>query len=317
MDTESIIAPALALPEVAAWPSMIQLLERAERKPRLDWRLPLLACQVLGRDTSSAIPGAAAIACIQISIILVDDMLDEDPRGEHLRSGVGPTANLALALQAAAFRVVAQATIEAPVRTAVIDSLATMCLATSLGQHLDVQNLDGEKNYWKVVRAKSTPFYATALHVGALLGGAAPPVTEGLRDLGILIGEIIQIRDDLVDAFQTPANPDWRQGRTNLALLYARTASHADRARFAELLLQAAELHALRQAQQILIDCGAVSYCVYQLIRRQQEAKRLLDSLSPPNPDPLADLLARQTSPVVSLMETVGVEAPAELWKEF
>ena len=123
--------------------------------------------------------------------------------------------------------------------------------------------------------------------------------------------------DDLVDAFQTPANPDWQQGRNNLPLLYARTASHPARARFIDLLPRASEAQALRQAQQILIDSGAVSYCVYQLIRRQQEAKTLLDSLSPPNPDPLADLLARQTSPVVSLMETVGVEAPAELWKEF
>ena len=317
MDTESIIAPALALPEVAAWPGMVELLERAERKPRLDWKLPLLACQVLGRDTSLAIPGAAAIACIQISIILVDDMLDEDPRGEHLRSGVGPTANLALALQAAAFRVIGQAAVGADRRAGVIDSLAAMCLATSLGQHLDVQNLDGEENYWKVVRAKSTPFYAAALHVGALLAGATVPVTEGLRDLGILIGEIIQIRDDLVDAFQAPANPDWQQGRNNLALLYARTASHPERARFIELLPEASDAQALRQAQKILIDSGAVSYCAYQLIRRRQEAKRLLDSLPLNCPVPITNLLARQTSPVVSLLETVGVEGSAELVKGF
>ena len=99
-----------------------------------------------------------------------------------------------------------------------------------------MQNLEGEENYWRVVRAKSTPFYGAALQIGALLGGASPAVATGLRDLGVLIGEIIQIHDDLLDAFQTPANPDWEQGRNNLPVLYARTADHPDRVRFVGLL---------------------------------------------------------------------------------
>ena len=96
---------------------------------------------------------------------------------------------------------------------AVTASLAHLALATALGQHLDVQHLEGEANYWKVVRAKSTPFYGAALHVGALLGNATPEVAEGMRDLGVLLGEIIQIHDDLLDAFHTPANPDWTGGQ--------------------------------------------------------------------------------------------------------
>jgi geranylgeranyl diphosphate synthase type I len=312
---ESIKAHVLALPEVAAWPEMAGFFERKSR-PRPDWNSPLLACQAVGGDASLTTPGAAAIACLQVSIILVDDMLDEDPRGEHLRRGSGPTANLALAFQAAAFRVIEQAAVSADRRAAVIASLAWLALATALGQHWDVQNLNGEKNYWKVVRAKSTPFYGAALHVGALLGGASDPVAEGLRDFGVLIGEIIQIRDDLFDAFQTPANPDWKQGRNNLPILFARTADHLDRARFLDLLPRTDDPLALQEAQQILIHCGAVSYCAYHLVKRHREARQLLEGIPLADPAPMMDLLARETQPLVELLRTSGVEIPVDLLVE-
>jgi len=89
--------------------------------------------------------------------------------------------------------------------------------------------------------------------VGALLGNASHQVAVSLRGLGILIGEIVQISDDLSDAFQTPASPDWTQGRPSLPILYASTADHPDRARFMDLLLQGDDPQALREAQQILV----------------------------------------------------------------
>jgi len=313
MNVESIRAHVLALPEVAVWPEIASFFERAACKPRPSWNLPALACQAVGGAVAAATPGAAAVACMQISIILVDDMLDEDPRGEHLRSGSGPTANLALAFQAAAFRVVEQAIADAERRVAVIASLARLALGTALGQHWDVQNLEGETNYWKVVRAKSTPFYAAALHIGALLGNANAEVAASLRDLGVVIGEIVQIRDDLLDAFQTPANPDWTQGRTNLPILYALRASHPDRTLFVDLLPRIDDPQALREAQQILIQCGAVSYCVYHLCKRHREARQLLENIPLADPTPMMDLLARQVQLVVKLLQTAGTEIPLDL----
>jgi len=310
---DSIKACLLAVPEVAAWPEMAGVFEQTGSMPRLDWSLPLLACRAVGGDASQMTPGAAALACMQISIILVDDLLDNDPRGEHLRSGIGPTANLALAFQAAAFRLVEQAPVSVERRSAVTASLAWLALTTALGQHWDAQNLDGEANYWKVVQAKSTPFYAAALHVGALLGGADPSTAEGLRDFGALIGEGIQIQDDLLDAFQTPANPDWRQGRNNLLLLYAHQARHPARSRFLELLPRIDDPQALQEAQQILIRCGAVSYGAYLLLQRYQTARDRLSQLSLADPAPLLELLTRQTEPLAKLLQTIGAEIPEEL----
>ena len=314
--TERILAHVLAIPEIAAWPVLCRLFERAASQPRPDWQWPLIACRAVGGDADVALPGAAAIACMYVSIILVDDMLDEDPRGEHLRSGAGPTANLALALQAAAFRVVDQAAAGAERRAAVTASLARLALGTALGQHMDAQNLDGEAGYWRVVRAKSTPFYGSALHVGALLGDADPDVAEELRALGTVFGEVIQIHDDLLDAFQVPAAPDWTQGRPSLPILYARTAGHPDRARFVALLAQADDPTALRQAQQILIHCGAVSYCAYHLAERHREARRLLAEMPLADPTPIADLMAQLTQPLVALLASVGAALPPALAEE-
>ncbi len=312
-EAEQIQACVLALPEVAAWPEMAGLFERSSAAPHSDWSLPGMACQAVGGDEAAAIPGAAALACLQISIILVDDMLDDDPRGAHLRLGPGPAANLALAWQAAAIRLVEQAPVSIERRAAVVASLAGMALTTALGQQWDAQNLAGEENYWKVVRAKSTPFYAAALHVGALLGGAEAGVAEGLRDFGALIGEVIQIQDDLLDAFQTPANPDWKQGRNNLLLLYALTAQHPARPRFLELLSRIDDPSALQEAQQVLIGCGAISYAVYQLIQRYHAARQRLDALPLADPTPMQALLDRQTQPLASLLKTIGVDVPEEL----
>ena len=64
----------------------------------------------MGADDAIALPAVAAIACLQISIILVDDILDDDPRGAYHRLGAGRAANLGLAFQAAALKLLAAAT---------------------------------------------------------------------------------------------------------------------------------------------------------------------------------------------------------------
>ncbi|MGQ0602598.1 MAG: polyprenyl synthetase family protein, partial [Anaerolineales bacterium] len=163
---------------------------------------------------------------------------------------------------------------------------------------------------------KSTPFYGAAFELGAHLGGASPTVARGLRDVGILLGEIIQLHDDLEDAFQTPANPDWTAGRNNLLILYARTAQHPRRAELENLLLLTNDAAKLQTAQQILIQSGAVSYCGYQLFLRHREAKQLLQRLEVVDSKPVADILTSHTLPLVRMLETIGAKVPAELIEE-
>lgn len=304
----------LALPALAAWPEAASVFPaRGDEPLRFDWQLPVLACRAVGGAEETALPAAAAVACLQISIILADDMLDQDPRGEHHRLGAGRTANLALAFQAAALALIGRAPAPAEARHAAQAALADAALMTAFGQELDVQNLQGEANYWRVVRAKSTPFYAAAVQVGALLGGADAATAQGIHDLGVLLGEMIQIFDDLTDAFQTPANPDWTERRNNLALLYATTAAHPRRDELQALIPRAAEPAALHAAQEILIGSGAVSYCVYQWLARYRAAVGLLDRLPLADPRPLATAMEVQIAPLRRWLTGIGIAGPAEL----
>ena len=313
MNSDQIKAAIFALPEIAAWPEMASVFGRTSGKLSTEWELPYLACQAVGAAPEAALPGAAAIAAIQLSIVLVDDMLDDDPRGDYHHLGYGPTANMALAYQAAAFALIKNAPVEGERRAALSAWLAHIGLGTALGQYYDAHNTGDEAAYWKVARGKSAPFYGGALALGAVLGGASPEVVEGLNQLGFLIGETAQIYDDLGDALRSPARPDWQHGRNNLPILYALTASYPERARFEECLAQVADPDRLREAQAILVQCGAVSYCAFQAAQRYRTAKALLASLPLADRGPLAEALSRQSRPLVALFRAAGAEPPADL----
>jgi len=314
MSLEDVVAQVLDLPEVAAWPEMTKIFDHAMTQHRIKlWEFPLLACQAVGGEVSAAIPGAASISCLQLSLLLVDDMLDKDPRGMYHQLGQAATANLAFAFQSAAFCVIERAPVEMARRAVIYASLARMALTVSFGQNLDTQNLAGEEGYWRVAETKSAPYFGAALQIGALLGKASSDVAKSLYDLGFLVGVNVNIYDDLVDALQSPASPDWEQGRNNLAILYAMNADHPERARFESLRTQVDDLGALEAAQQILIRCGAISYCVYHIVKRHQSAEQLIDGMCLIDPRPLSELIARQIEPLTTLLKSVGTVIPPEL----
>lgn len=289
---------------VQEWPEMQSLLDRAvERRPH-DWQLPLLACRAVGGEEKQAIPAVAAIAALQTAIILLDDLLDDDPRGEYHLIGQAAAANLAAALQAVSLEAVGGS----PVAVGVC--LNRMALTTALGQYWDTHNPTDEASYWRMVQTKSSPFFATALEVGGLVGGAGAETAASLRRFGCLYGEIIQIHDDLNDTMATPANPDWTAGRLPLPILYAQVVDHPDRPRFVQLRQAIPEPAALAEAQTILIRCGAVSYCVDQLLHRWVLAEQQLAVVSLPQPEVLSALLPPLVKPVEALFAEMGLPRP-------
>lgn len=312
MSLDRIKASIGVLPEVAAWPQMAELVERIRPGGPLSvWELPLAACEAVGGAPEAALPGSAAILCSLISLHLVDDMLDEDPAGDHHRLGPGGAANLALAFQAAGHQLLEE-TPQAN-RSTLQASLSRMALATSFGQSLDARELADEDEYWQVVEAKTSPLFGTAFTIGALLGGAPASLSAPLGRLGRCLGLWVQVSDDLLDALRTPAAADWRRRPNNLALLYAMTADHAERESFLELSARPEDPAALAAAQEILVRCGAVSYCVFKMLEILDEARSLLSGMPLAAPAPLSRLFDAQMRPIRHLFETAGVPDAAEL----
>jgi geranylgeranyl pyrophosphate synthase len=118
---------------------------------------------------------------------------------------------------------------------------------------------------------------------------------------------MIQIHDDLNDTMAVPANPDWRLDSSSLPILFAQVVEHADKDRFLELRQSISDLVALTDAQIILVRCGAVSYCIDQLLRRYQAAQKILDVVSLPRREGLEDLLDGVVEPVRNLFAAAGM----------
>ncbi len=313
MDFEEVKALVLALPEVQAWPEMAKIFDRAVIQPNQVWEWPYRACKAVGGDEAMAAPSGAAILCMILSILLVDDMLDQDPRGVHLRLGDAITANISFAYQAVAFRLISETPVDAERRAAVMASFAQMALTMAYGQDLDARNLTGEENYWKVTHAKSSSYFGTAMYAGAIMGNASPEVAKRLQNVGGLTGDVIQIHDDIKDALETPANPDWKQMRNNLLFLYAQTADHPDRERFLALQSRVDDPKALREAQQILIRCGAVSYGMYHICQRYTASMKILEGTQLADPIPLQEVIVQYIVPLVELLNGLGIAIPSEI----
>jgi geranylgeranyl pyrophosphate synthase len=301
-----------------AWHEMRSILQRAASGRPRDWQLPIVACQAVGQSPEKAIPACAALACTQISIILVDDMLDDDPRGEYHRIGSGSAANFAIAFQTAGMDALIGSQANSLVRLEAQNSLNSMMRTTAYGQELDIQNPVDEISYWRVVENKSAPFYGCALHLGAVFGECTEDTAKTLEQLGRLYGEMIQIHDDLNDSMAVPANPDWLQERKPLPILFALAVEHPDQARFLDLYQNISNGNALQlpEAQEILIRCGAVSYCVDQLLRRHQTAQDILSKTPLPNKSAVDSLIEDVIAPVRKLFETLGVSFEAPLTME-
>lgn len=309
----------LQQPEVAGWPLMRDVWQHYAKNPRA-WLLPELACQAVGGALPAVEPVITAVACCHISIVLVDDILDDDPKGFYRRLGAGVAANLALAFQSVAYRVLQEMAEEGRVDTAVqqkmFAEITYLNLKTAQGQHLDVQNVLTEAHYWETVEAKSTPYYGAGFFLGALAGGANDLLARQLRQFGQLIGKIIQVSDDLADVYQTPACPDWQRGSGNLAILYARLADHPGKSRFEQLLPRVTDPEVLEEAQQILLQSGAASYCVYHLLQLAREARAVLDTCQLAHPRLLQQFLAERVAHLFELLQTQGMPLPAELEAE-
>ena len=301
------------LRQVASWSQMIELVERPIHRETSVWEYPVAACRALGGTEEAALPAAAAVFCSVISIHLVDDLLDEDPRGDYRILGAGEVSNLALAFQAAGHLLLDDPGIPPEIRPSLQASFADMSLSTCFGQGLDAREAHSEEEYWRIVEGKTPPLFGEALRLGALLGGAPAETADRFACLGRVLGRSIQVGDDATDALETPARPDWKRRGNSLPLLYAMTAAHPDRGEFLRLSAHVENPETLAAAQKILLRCGAISYCTLKLVEFSREAMDLLARLPLQNPEPIARLVELHRRPLRRLLEAAGVKEPAEL----
>lgn len=295
------------------WPEMADLYRRKAKLKPHGWDLSAVACGAVGGTMRQAVPAVAAVGCLQMSILLVDDILDEDPHGAYQQMGEGRAANLATALHAAGMEILLECDAPPQTRSAMAVSASRMMSRTAYGQELDVHNPDTEEAYWEMVKGKSSPYHQSVLEIGALIGGASPEVVAAIAHFGDVYGEIVQIHDDFKDTMAVPAGPDWILGRLPLPVLFAHVVDHPEKDQFIDLrqeIQAGAGEDILRQAQQILIRSGAISYTLEQMLVRYMNVESIFAEINLENPKIFNSLLEDIIKPAQALFAEIGYEAP-------
>ena len=125
------------LPNMESWPAAQTLFQRASSRKPNHWLLPVRACEAVGGAQDQALPAMLAVGCAHVGILLVDDMLDADPRGAYHPLGMPEVSNLACAFQAAALRAIGQCSQDPASSLVALTSFNAMFLSTAFGQFLD------------------------------------------------------------------------------------------------------------------------------------------------------------------------------------
>ncbi len=300
----AVVEDVLALASVRRLPGMAELVTRSAAGNPRAWVLPGIVGAACGAPVPAQRAAAAALACFQLSVVLVDDLLDDDPRGAQHQIGIGAAANLALAFQAAAYEPLLALTDSASGHRAV-EALTDTIGRVAWGQHLDALGARAETDYWLTTAEKSGAFFALAFALGPYCGAAPEAECTAAARLGATYGELIQIHDDLRDSLEVPASPDWREDRASLPILYASLVAHPDRDRFLSLRAEIARQgraadDALAEAQHILQVSGAVAYGLDQILRRAEAAQQDLALVGAP--EAVATLFEEVVAPVEALL---------------
>jgi geranylgeranyl diphosphate synthase type I len=304
------------LPHLKEWNEVQSLFQRVASSKPAHWLLPVRVCESVGGTQAQALSAMLAVALGHISIVLVDDMLDADERGEYRKLGEPAVANMAVALQSAALHVVMNRpagfleksdSVSQACGTLAVEAVNEMFFATTIGQYWDVNSMvKDEDDYWKIAKAKSSPFFSTSLQLGALFGGADNKLSLQIKELGNIYGEMVQIHDDVHDTLENSATPDWDANRAPLPILFASTVDHPKRNRFNELHpLVKTNSQALEEAQEILIQCGGISFCIYQLLGRYEIVKEKISEIKIERRDVLEKIFDDIVSPVHQLFNEI------------
>jgi len=287
------------------WPDLTQfVISIINEKPK-HILIPGLIAAAYGGEVEGQLMANVVLTLLFSAIVSVDSILDGDEDGPMQGYSCGELANLSLGLAGWAVQTLRRLARETWVNVEGYAVLSRILYQVSFGQALDSSNPETEEDYWQLAMMKSGAFFSGAFTLGGLVGGASAADLTRLSALGQYYGVMLQIHDDLRDALETPANPDWVNGRYTLPILYAHLVDHPERARFDSIRMRVDDGCLLEEAQIILVRSGALSYGLYQIQELSQQVKFELEGLSPVDDGEIRRMFNELVQPVENMLEAV------------
>jgi octaprenyl-diphosphate synthase len=154
-------------------------------------------------------------------------------------------------------------------------------------QHSRRQNIT-QNAYFEIIRKKTAVLIAACTEVGAQSGGAAPEQVEAMRQFGIYLGLIFQIKDDLFDYQQRgltgkPAGNDIKEKKFTLPLIYAlEQASRTEKKQIIGLINgSATNSKKLKTVAAFVNEKGGLEHCRATMNELAQKAAAIIEAFPP------------------------------------
>ncbi|MGH7902505.1 MAG: polyprenyl synthetase family protein [Candidatus Dormibacteraceae bacterium] len=176
--------------------------------------LCLWACEAAGGEAAAALGVAASIEWLHNFTLVHDDIQDGDVLRRHRPTvwslfGGAQAINAGDGLFALAFVNLLRGgpggthrrRAAAVISDAILEVVEGQCLDLALQGHPETS----PRTYLRLAGSKTGALIGASLEAGAVMAGAAPPLTRSLRRAGRLLGTAFQVRDDWLGIWGNPA----------------------------------------------------------------------------------------------------------------
>ena len=204
---------------------------------RLRPYMVIKSCQILGGNTTIAIPAASAVEMIHNFTLVHDDIMDND----EMRHGV-PTVHKKFGMPIAilagdvlfskAYQIISDAKLSKDAIVQLVSRLSKACVDVCEGQLLDVKmaeekRIPSQKEYITMIGKKTAALFDVSCSMGAICATGNQKDISNLSNFGRNLGIAFQITDDLIGVMgdpkitKKPVGNDLREGKKSLPILMA------------------------------------------------------------------------------------------------
>lgn len=223
---------AMILDNISAEEELIQLISNhltTSGGKRIRPILTILSAKMFGCSKKNVIKLAAAIEFIHMATLLHDDVVD----GSKMRRFV-PSANVIWGAKASilvgdflfsqSFKLIVSTQLM-PALTVLSNASAVIAEGeVSQLSQLERKSITSEKEYFRIINAKTAELFSAACAVGAIVAKRDDCVNP-LKHFGLYLGNIFQISDDILDYFSNSKKvgknigDDFFEGKVTLPLI--------------------------------------------------------------------------------------------------
>ncbi len=273
-------------------------------RPRL-----VLAAAGDGGDRAAVVLAAAAIELLHAALLVHDDVIDDDDerrgvpsvaraaREAAAASGIAPHVAERLGLATAivagdallvrALAAIARLDVSLDTRVQVVDIIERAMLRAAESEHDDVllagREVD-EGAIQQVLEGKTADYsFRAPLELGAVLGGRSPAATTALGEIGLRLGVVYQLRDDVLGVFGDQQHTgksvlsDIRAGTPTLLSALARRDPSWQRIA-GDYGNPAADARAAERVQRVLRESGALDAVEQRIDEGSATLRQLIDA---------------------------------------